>query len=56
MVLSSPGMNLPAAETAGYLRNFLNTSVIPAKAGIQGFPEETGFPLEFIPHSDAGRE
>jgi len=29
--------------------------VIPAKAGIQDF-HSSGFPLEFIPHSDAGRE
>jgi len=49
-------MNLPAAESVGYLREVFKMSVIPAKAGIQRIPEKTGFPLEFIPHSDAGRE
>jgi hypothetical protein len=30
----------PRGKTAGYLRNVLESSVIPAKAGIQGFPKK----------------
>jgi hypothetical protein len=47
----------PSERYSSFLRRKRKTKtndVTPAEAGVQS--EKAGFPLEFIPHFDAGRE